>query len=109
MIEVLGVPTALEVADAMCKAAQVICVGFENTDMGRITVLIRGAVAEVQSAVAAGLEAIKRVNGGELLAVHIIARPHENLEAVLPIGDNQTVASFGQIDQIIRFPSPLSA
>ncbi len=109
MIEVLGVPTALEVADAMCKAAQVICVGFENTDLGRITVLIRGPVAEVETAVAAGLVAIRRVNGGELLSVQIIARPHANLEAVLPLGDSQTLVSLGRIDSIIRFPPPLSA
>lgn len=106
MIEVLGVPTALEVADAMCKAAQVTCVGFENTDLGRITVLIRGAVAEVQVAIRAGLGAIATVNGGELLSVHIIPRPHENLEFALPIGQRQ---DLGEFDRIIRFPPPLSA
>lgn len=106
MIEVLGIPTAIEVADAMCKAAQVTCTGFENTDVGRITVLIRGAVAEVQTAVVAGLSAIQQVNGGELLSFHIIARPHENLEFALPIGHSQEVEQF---DRIIRFPPPLSA
>jgi carbon dioxide concentrating mechanism protein CcmK len=106
MIEVLGIPTAMEVADVMCKGASVMLVGFENTDFGRITVLIRGAVAEVQAAVTAGLEAIAQVNGGELLSHHIIARPHENLEPVLGIGMSRAIA---HTPLEIRFPPPLSA
>ena len=106
MIEVLGVPTAIEVADAMCKGARVTLIGYENTDVGRITVLIRGAVAEVQVAIAAGLKSINRVNGGELLTHHIIPRPHENLEYALPICLSEAVEQF---DQDIRFPPPLSA
>lgn len=106
MIEVSGIPTAIEVADAMCKAAQVTLVGYENTDFGRITVLIRGPVAEVTAAVTAGIESIQRVNGGELLSHHIIARPHENLEYALPICHTADVANF---HQDIRFPPPLSA
>jgi carbon dioxide concentrating mechanism protein CcmK len=106
MIEVSGVPTAVEVADAMCKAARVTLVGYENTDLGRITVLIRGPVAEVTAAVNAGLESIQRVHGGELLSHHIIARPHENLEYALPICHTEDVETF---HQDIRFPPPLSA
>ncbi|MBN3960953.1 carbon dioxide-concentrating mechanism protein CcmK [Nostoc sp. NMS8] len=85
MIEVYGVPTAVEVGDAMCKAARVTLVGYENTDLGRITVLIRGAIGEVNVAVTVGLKAVLQVNGGEVLSEHIIPRPHENLEYVLPI------------------------
>jgi len=106
MIEVYGVPTAIEVGDAMCKASRVTLVGYENTDLGRITVLIRGDVGEVNVAVAAGLKAVLRVNGGELLSHHIIPRPHENLEYVLPIHHSSNVAQF---NADIRFPPPLSA
>ncbi|MFH7025391.1 MAG: carbon dioxide-concentrating mechanism protein CcmK [Heteroscytonema crispum UTEX LB 1556] len=106
MIEVYGVPTAVEVGDAMCKAARVTLVGYENTDLGRITVLIRGEVGEVNVAVVAGLEAILRVNGGELLSHHIIPRPHENLEYALPIHRSANLENFSAD---IRFPPPLSA
>jgi carbon dioxide concentrating mechanism protein CcmK len=108
MLETLGVPAALEAADAMVKAARVTLVGYENTDVGRITVLIRGHVAEVQTAIAAGLESLNRVNSREelLLSYHIIPRPHENLEYVLPIYTGSQIDDF---QQIIRFPAPLSA
>ncbi|RUT07835.1 carbon dioxide-concentrating protein CcmK [Dulcicalothrix desertica PCC 7102] len=106
MIEVYGVPTAVEVADAMCKAARITFVGYENTDLGRITVLIRGDVGEVNVAVKAGLESINRVNGGELLSHHIIPRPHDNLEYALPIHNSASIENFGAD---IRFPPPLSA
>jgi carbon dioxide concentrating mechanism protein CcmK len=106
MIEVYGVPTALEVGDAMCKAARVTLVGYENTDLGRITVLIRGPVGEVNVAVVAGLKAVSRVNGGEVLSYHTIPRPHENLEYTLPIHRSINVEQF---NSDIRFPPPLSA
>lgn len=106
MIEVYGVPTAMAVADAMCKGGQVRLTGFENTDLGKLTVLIRGAVAEVKAAVAAGLAEIPKVYGSELLSHHIIALPYENLEYVLPIGYSETMSSL-ELD--IRFPPPLSA
>ncbi|HAG80029.1 MAG TPA: carbon dioxide-concentrating protein CcmK [Cyanobacteria bacterium UBA12227] len=105
MIETLGIPAAIEAGDAMCKAARVTLVGYENTDFGRITVIIRGEVGEVNVSVAAGLNAVIRVNGGEILSHHIIARPHENLEYVLPIHHSQEVEEF---HQDIRFPPPLS-
>lgn len=106
MIETLGVPAALEAGDAMCKAARVTLVAYENTDFGRITVIVRGAVGEVDVSVAAGLEAVKRVNGGEVLSYHAIARPHENLEYVLPIHRTEDIETF---QQDIKFPPPLSA
>jgi carbon dioxide concentrating mechanism protein CcmK len=106
MIEVYGVPTAVEAADAMCKAARITFVGYENTDLGRITVMIRGDVGEVNMAVAVGLKAVLRVNGGELLSHHIIPRPHENLEFVLPIHHSENIPQF---TADIRFPPPLSA
>jgi carbon dioxide concentrating mechanism protein CcmK len=108
MIETLGVPAALEATDAMVKAARVTLVGYENTDFGRITVLIRGPVAEVDRAVTTGIESLKRVNSKEdlLLSWHIIARPHENLEYVLPIYFSHRLDHFCQD---ISFPPPLSA
>lgn len=106
MIEIYGVPTAVEVADAMCKAARITFVGYENTDLGRITVLIRGDIGEVNVAIGSGLDAIKRVDGGELLSHHIIARPHENLEYALPIYRSTNINNFSAD---IRFPPPLSA
>lgn len=105
MIETSGIPAAVAAGDAMCKAAQVTLVGYENTDLGRITVLIRGAVAEVIVAIAAGLETIDHVNGGEILSHHIIPRPHENLEFALPIHRSAEIVAF---DQEIQFPPPLS-
>lgn len=106
MIEVYGVPTAVEIADAMCKAARVTLVGYENTDLGRITVLIRGYIGEVNVAIAAGLKAVLRVDGGELLSNHVIPRPHENLEYIFPI---HLSANIEQFSADIRFPPPLSA
>jgi carbon dioxide concentrating mechanism protein CcmK len=107
MIETLGIPAALEAGDAMVKAACVTLVGYENTDFGRITVLIRGPVAEVQRAVETGITALNRVNSQEdlLLSHHIIPRPHENLESVLPIYFSYLLEDFAQD---IRFPPPLS-
>lgn len=101
MIETVGIPAAIEAGDAMCKAAQVTLIGYENTDLGRITVIIRGNVAEVQTAIAAGLCAVTRVNGGEILSHHIIARPDTNLEFALPIGHGTAI-------DLIQFPPPLS-
>ncbi|MBD2296404.1 carbon dioxide-concentrating mechanism protein CcmK [Anabaena sphaerica FACHB-251] len=105
MIEVYGVPAAVEAADAMCKAARITFVGYENTDLGRITILIRGDVGEVNMAVKQGIESVLKVNGGEILCHHIIPRPHENLEYVLPIYQS---ANIGQFNADICFPPPLS-
>jgi carbon dioxide concentrating mechanism protein CcmK len=82
MIETLGFPAVVEAADAMVKAA------------GRVTVIVRGDVSEVQASVAAGTENVTRVNGGQVLSTHIIARPHENLEYVLPIRYTEEVEQF---------------
>ncbi len=78
----------------MVKAARVTLVGYEKIGSARVTVVVRGNVSEVQASIAAGIEAIKRVNGGQLLSYHIIARPHENLEFVLPIRYTEAVEQF---------------
>ena len=94
MIETLGFPAVVEAADAMVKAARVTLVGYEKIGSGRVTVIIRGNVSEVKASIEAGLECIKRVNGGEVASSHIIARPHENLEYVLPIRYTEAVDQF---------------
>ncbi|MEY2856948.1 MAG: carbon dioxide concentrating mechanism protein [Cyanobacteriota bacterium] len=94
MIETLGFPAVVEAADAMVKAARVTLVGYEKIGTGRVTVIVRGDVSEVQASVTAGTENVARVNGGQVLSTHIIARPHENLEYVLPIRYTEAVEQF---------------
>jgi carbon dioxide concentrating mechanism protein CcmK len=94
MIETLGFPALVEAADAMVKAASVTLVGYEKIGSGRVTVIIRGDVAEVQAAIASGIEAANRVDGGQILSTHVIARPDQNLEYVLPICYTEQVEQF---------------
>jgi microcompartment protein CcmL/EutN len=77
----------IEAADAMVKAARVILVGWEKIGSGYVTALVRGDVAAVRAATDAGAAAARRV--GEVIAVHVIPRPHQSLEDVLPIGKSQ--------------------
>jgi carbon dioxide concentrating mechanism protein CcmK len=102
MIETLGFPAVVEAADAMVKAARVTLVGYEKIGSGRVTVIVRGDVSEVQASVAAGVDSVKRVNGGQVLSTHIIARPHENLEYVLPIRYTEAVEQFRESVSGIR-------
>ncbi|MUL34789.1 carbon dioxide-concentrating mechanism protein CcmK [Gloeocapsopsis dulcis] len=96
MVEVKGLPPALAVADAMVKAARVTLVGYEKVSSARYTIIVRGDVSEVQTSVSAGVDSVKRVNTEEelLLSYHVIARPHENVETVLPIHYRQAVEQF---------------
>ena len=82
MIETRGLVPAIEAADAMVKAANVHLVGKEHVGGGLVTVLVRGDVGAVKAAVEAGGAAAKRV--GELISVHVIPRPHGDVEAILP-------------------------
>lgn len=84
MIETRGYPAAVEAADAMVKAAKVELVSYEKIGGGYVTVVIRGDVAAVKAACDAGSAGASRV--GEIIAVHVIARPHANVDAVLPLG-----------------------
>lgn len=102
MVETLGFPAVVEAADAMVKAARVTLVGYEKIGSARVTVIIRGDVSEVQASVAAGVENVKRVNGGQVMSTHIIARPHENLEYVLPIRYTEEVEQFRESTTGIR-------
>jgi len=83
LLETQGLVGLLEGADAMCKSAGVEIIGKEKLGGGYITVLIRGDVAAVTTAIEAGAEAVIRV-GGKLILSHVIARPHDELAALLP-------------------------
>ncbi len=84
MIETRSFPAVVEAADAMVKAAKVELVGYEKTGGGYTSVVVRGDVAAVKASVDAGQVAASRV--GEVVAVHVIARPHANVDSVLPLG-----------------------
>ncbi len=84
MIETRGLVAMIEAADAMVKAAKVNLVGWEKIGSGYVTAMVRGDVAAVKAATDAGAAAARRA--GELISVHVIPRPHSNLEDVLPIG-----------------------
>ena len=84
MVETKGLVAMIEAADAMVKAANVNLVGWEKIGAGYVTAIVRGDVAAVKAACDAGQNAATRV--GEVVAVHIIARPHANVDAVIPLG-----------------------
>lgn len=106
MVETLGFPAVVEAADAMVKAARVTLVGYEKIGSGRVTVIVRGDVSEVQASVDAGTESVKRVNGGKVLSTHIIARPDANLEYVLPIRYTESVEQFRESLEVPRRSLP---
>ncbi|MGG7620041.1 BMC domain-containing protein [Bacillus coreaensis] len=82
MIETKGMVGAIEAADAMTKAANVTLVGYEKIGSGLITVMVRGDVGAVKAATDAGASAAERV--GEVVSVHVIARPHSEIERLIP-------------------------
>jgi ethanolamine utilization protein EutM len=82
MVETKGLIGAIEAADAMVKAANVKLVGKEKIGSGLVTVMVRGDVGAVKASVDAGAAAAKRV--GELVSVHVIPRPHNEVESILP-------------------------
>ena len=82
MIETRGLVAAIEAADAMVKAANVVLVGSEKIGSGLVSVMVRGDVGAVKSAVEAGNEAASRL--GEVVATHVIPRPHADVEKLLP-------------------------
>jgi len=84
MIETKSFPSMVEAADAMVKAAKVELVHYEKTGGGFVTAIVRGDVAAVKAAVEAGARGAEKV--GELVAIHVIPRPHANVDAVLPLG-----------------------
>jgi len=90
MVETKGLVGAIEAADAMVKAANVVLIGTEYVGGGFVTVMVRGDVGAVKAATDAGAAAARRV--GELASVHVIPRPHEEVEMILPQSNK---SSFG--------------
>lgn len=90
MVETRGLIGSIEAADAMVKAANVALIGSEYTGGGYVTVMVRGDVGAVKAATDAGAAAAKRV--GELISAHVIPRPHEDVEMILP---QRTKGGFG--------------
>jgi len=82
MVETKGLVGSIEAADAMVKAANVLLVGKEYIGAGYVTVMVRGDVGAVKAATDAGAAAARRV--GELVSVHVIPRPHTEVEKILP-------------------------
>lgn len=88
LIETRGLVGAIEAADAMVKAAKVRLLGKERVGGGLVTVMVRGEVGAVKAATDAGATAARRV--GELISVHVIPRPHAEVEQILPEGVPET-------------------
>ena len=84
MIETRGFAAMVEASDAMVKAARVELVGYEKIGGGYVTAVVRGDVAAVKAAVEAGVRGAEKV--GEVISVHVIPRPHENVDRTLPLG-----------------------
>ncbi|PKO23094.1 MAG: ethanolamine utilization protein EutM [Chloroflexi bacterium HGW-Chloroflexi-1] len=84
MIETKGFAAMVEASDAMVKAAKVELVGYEKIGGGYVTAIVRGDVAAVKAAVEAGVRGAEKV--GEVVSVHVIPRPHENVDSALPLG-----------------------
>ena len=82
MIETRGLTAAIEAADAMVKAAEVTLVGTEKIGSGLVSVMVRGDVGAVKAAVEAGSATASRL--GEVIATHVIPRPHNDVEKILP-------------------------
>jgi ethanolamine utilization protein EutM len=84
MVEAKGFAAMVEASDAMVKAAKVELIGYEKTGGGYVTAIVRGDVAAVKAAVDAGARGAERI--GEVVSVHVIPRPHENVDRALPLG-----------------------
>ena len=82
MIETRGLVAAIEAADAMVKAAEVTLIGTEKIGSGLVSVMVRGDVGAVKAATEAGRAAASKL--GEIIAVHVIPRPHSDVEKILP-------------------------
>ncbi|WP_374724561.1 BMC domain-containing protein [Calidifontibacillus erzurumensis] len=82
IIETKGLTAAIEAADQMLKAANVEIVGTEKIGSGLVTVIVKGDVGAVKAATEVGAEAAQRI--GELVAVHVIPRPHQDIQKILP-------------------------
>lgn len=84
MIETQGLVGAIEAADAMVKSANVVLIGYEKIGSGLVTVMVRGDVGAVKASVDAGAVAAEKV--GKVVSIHVIPRPHTDVEKILPSG-----------------------
>ncbi len=91
LVETRGLLGSVEAADAMVKAANVVLIGKEYIGAGYVTVMVRGDVGAVKAATDAGAAAARRV--GELISVHVIPRPHIEVERILPKGSKDPVTA----------------
>ncbi|HYE82423.1 MAG TPA: propanediol utilization microcompartment protein PduA [Clostridia bacterium] len=82
MVETKGLVASIEAADAMVKAANVTLIGYEKIGSGLVTVMVRGDVGAVKAATDAGAAAAEKV--GEVISIHVIPRPHADVEKILP-------------------------
>jgi ethanolamine utilization protein EutM len=94
MVETRGLIGAVEAADAMVKAANVALIGSEYVGGGYVTVMVRGDVGAVKAATDAGAAAAKRI--GELVSVHVIPRPHQDIEMILPQNSKGSIGGRGK-------------
>ena len=94
MVETKGLVGAIEAADAMVKSANVSLVGYEKIGSGLVTVMVRGDVGAVKAATDAGAAAAEKV--GELISVHVIARPHMEVDSILPKGRPSQTPNAGK-------------
>ena len=90
MIETRGFAAMVQASDAMVKAAKVELVSYEKIGGGYVTAIVRGDVAAVKAAVDAGVQGAEKV--GEVVSTHVIARPHTNIDQVLPLGRQDEAA-----------------
>ncbi|HEY0074872.1 MAG TPA: BMC domain-containing protein [Abditibacteriaceae bacterium] len=93
LVETKGLIALVEAADAMAKSANVQLEGYDQVGSALVTVTVRGDVGAVSAAVEAGAAAARRV--GEVISAHVIARPHPDLEKVLPKGNGKSPRAFG--------------
>ncbi len=94
VIQTIGFPAVLAAADAMVKAARVTLVYYDVAESGHFVVAIRGGTSEVVPAMGAGIEAAKKVFGGQLVTHYIVPNPPENVQGVLPIDYTEVSEPF---------------
>lgn len=94
LIETKGLVALIEAADAMAKSANVTLEGYDQVGSALVTVTVRGDVGAVTAAIEAGSAAARRV--GEVVSAHVIARPHSELESILPKGAGKSPRAYGK-------------
>lgn len=95
LIETFGIVYVIQAADAMCKAADVELIGFENTASGYISVLVEGDVGACKTAVAAGVKAVQEM-GEDVYSSVVIARPHEDLQKITALYTLDKLLPYGE-------------